>query len=241
MSRKTKIEWSEASWNPVTGCTGRSEGCRHCYARSMALRQQGMHRAKYQNGFEPTVYESELETPLEWKKSMRIFAVSMGDLYNPRVPVDFIQRVYDTICRADWHTFVILTKWPERALELADQLPWPENLWMGTSIETNDYVARADHLRLIPAAVKVLSLEPLLGPVPDLNLSGIDWAIVGGESGSGARPVDPDWVRDVRDRCVAADVAFFLKRLGGKSKKTATRILDGRTWDQYPMGTRACP
>jgi len=241
MSKNTKIEWSQGSWNPVTGCTGRSEGCRNCYARSMALRQKGMGRAKYANGFEVTLHESELETPLKWKKSMRIFAISMGDLFNPRVPVEFIRRVHGTIGRADWHTFVILTKWPERALELADQLPWPGNLWMGTSIETNDYVSRADHLRLIPAAVKVLSLEPFLGPVPDLDLTGIDWVITGGESGSSARRMDPEWVRDIRDRCVVANIAFFLKQWGGKNKKKAGRVLDGRTWDQYPVGTRASP
>jgi len=238
MSVNTGIEWAEGSWNAVTGCTGKSEGCMHCYARSMALRLQGMGKEKYAAGFKPTVHESELETPLKWKKPKRIFAVSMGDLFNPEVPLDFIKRVFDTITRADWHTFVILTKWPERALEFAGRLTWPKNLWMGATIESNRHVERADYLRSIPATVRVLSLEPLLGPVPDLDLTGINWVIVGGESGSSARPMEPEWVHDIRDRCIAGDVAFFFKQWGGRSRTKAGHEIDGQIWHEYPAGVR---
>ena len=165
----------------------------------------------------------------------------MGDLFHSSVPVEFIKRVFAVMTKAHWHDFIVLTKRSRRALSLAGAMPWPENMWMGVSVENNDYVYRADHLREMPAAVKVLSLEPLLGLVPDLDLTGIDWAIVGGESGDHARPMDPEWVRDIRDRCVAANIAFFLKQWGGKNKKKAGRVLDGRTWDQYPVGKRASP
>jgi len=241
MSKHTKIEWSDSSWNPVKGCTPVSPGCDNCYARETALWLKGIGLPKYADGFAPGLWEDALEDPLDWKAPRRVFAVSMGDLFHSSVPVEFIKRVLAVMTKAHWHDFVVLTKRSRRALSLAGDMPWPENMWMGVSVENNDYVHRADHLREIPAAVKVLSLEPLLGPLPDLDLTGIDWAIVGGESGSSARHMDPEWVRDIRDRCVVANIAFFLKQWGGKNKKKAGRVLDGRTWDQYPVGTRASP
>ena len=218
-----------------------SPGCDNCYAREVALWLKRMGMLKYADGFTPRLWEDALDEPLGWKQPSKVFAVSMGDLFHSTVPPEYIQKVFDVMTKAHWHEFIVLTKRSKRALSLAGDILWPENLWMGVSIENNDYVHRADDLRKIPAAARVLSLEPLLGPVPDLNLDGVDWVVVGGESGKDARPMDPAWVRGVRDKCVAAGIAFFFKQWGGTKakKKKAGRILDGRTWDQYPVGAGA--
>ena len=234
MGTKSAIEWTESTWNPVTGCTKVSAGCKHCYAERMAERLQAMGQANYRNGFRLTLHAHALGLPLTWKKPQTIFVNSMSDLFHKDVPLSFILEVFDVMRRADWHRYQILTKRADRLLELDAGLPWRPNIWMGVSVESSDFVGRIDLLRRTGAHVKFLSLEPLLGPLPQLNLKGIDWAIVGGESGPGARPMDPAWVRDLRDQCQAADVAFFFKQWGGVNKKATGRALDGRTWDQMP-------
>lgn len=236
MASNSPIEWTQSTWNPVTGCTKVSPGCKHCYAERMALRLRAMGQSNYTNGFKLTLQPQALELPLRWKKPQRIFVNSMSDLFHKDVPLTFIQRVFDVMRRADWHQYQILTKRSERLLEVSPLLPWPPHIWMGVSVERRDYRFRIDHLRQTPAHVKFLSLEPLLGPLPRLNLAGIDWAIVGGESGPGARAMDERWARDIRDQCLAAGVAFFFKQWGGVNKKAAGRQLDGRTWDQMPKG-----
>lgn len=236
---QSKIEWTEATWNPVTGCTKVSPGCKHCYAERMARRLQAMGQPNYANGFELTLQEQMLERPLSWKKPLHIFVNSMSDLFHPDIPPAFIQRVFDVMRRADWHVFQILTKRPERALELNSQLAWTPNVWLGVSVESDRYRFRIDRLRQIGAHGKFLSLEPLLGPLPALDLTGIDWVIVGGESGPGARPMDAAWVIDIRQQCLEAGAPFFFKQWGGKQKKRHGRLLEGRTWEQMP--TRLAP
>jgi protein gp37 len=234
MASGSKIEWTTATWNPVTGCTKVSPGCAHCYAERMSKRLEGMGQWNYRNGFELTLQPHMLEVPLRWRKPQVIFVNSMSDLFHKDVSDSYIQRVFDVMRRADWHTFQILTKRAERLRELDREIDWPQNVWMGVSVESVKYTSRIDHLRGTHAALKFLSLEPLLGPLPSLNLIGIDWVIVGGESGPGARPVAPSWVRDIRAQCRRAKVAFFFKQWGGVNKKRAGRELDGRTWDQLP-------
>lgn len=234
MAGNSSIEWTQATWNPVTGCTKISQGCKHCYAERMAKRLQAMGNVRYTNGFSVTLHHDLLDLPLRWHKPKLIFVNSMSDLFHPDVPFSFIQKVFATMVKASNHTFQILTKRPARAAEVAHALPWPKNVWMGTSVESADVVHRIASLQVIPAAVRFLSLEPLLGPIPDLPLTGIHWVIVGGESGPGARPMKADWVRQIRDRCIEHNVAFFFKQWGGTNKKAAGRILDGRTWDQLP-------
>ncbi|MFN2453317.1 MAG: DUF5131 family protein [Pyrinomonadaceae bacterium] len=234
MGAKSSIEWTESTWNPVTGCTKISPGCKHCYAERLALRLQAMGQRNYVNGFALTVQEHALELPLRWKKPQVIFVNSMSDLFHKKVPTDFILRVFDVMRRAHWHRFQILTKRSDRLLALSPQLPWQPNIWMGVSVENQDYAFRIDHLRQTRAHTKFLSLEPLLGPLPNLNLTDIDWAIVGGESGPGSRVMSQSWVTDIRDQCVSANVAFFFKQWGGTNKKRAGRSLEGRTWDQMP-------
>jgi len=231
---KSAIEWTESTWNPVTGCTKISAGCRHCYAERMALRLQAMGQPAYVNGFEVTLHPERLCLPLEWKKPSTIFVNSMSDLFHEDIPEEFVQDVFETMRDASWHRFQVLTKRAERLLELNDSIEWPDNVWMGVTVERQDYVSRIDYLRETRARVKFLSCEPLLGTLPDLNLQDIGWVIVGGESGSNARPMDPEWARDVRDQCNAADVPFFFKQWGGLNKKKAGRELDGRTWSQTP-------
>jgi protein gp37 len=228
------IEWTEATWNPVTGCTKVSEGCRNCYAAKMAKRLKAMGNPRYTNEFNLTLHEDLIELPLQWKKPRRIFVNSMSDLFHKDVPTEFIQQVFSTMQEAHWHTFQILTKRSDRLLEIADHLPWPSNVWQGVSVENETVVNRIDHLRNIPAQIKFLSVEPLIGPINNLNLEGIHWVIVGGESGPGARPMELEWVRDIRNTCIEQDVAFFFKQWGGVQKHRTGRILDGRTWDQYP-------
>jgi protein gp37 len=228
------IEWTTSTWNPLSGCTKISPGCQHCYAERMAHRLQGMGQPNYASGFRLAMHEHALEVPLGWKRPRLIFVNSMSDLFHADVPTEFIQRTFEVMRRAWWHTFQVLTKRSERLLALDPQLGWPGNVWMGVSVETERYLFRVDHLRQTHARVKFLSLEPLLGPLSGLDLTGIDWVIAGGESGPGARPMDADWVRQIRDRCLAAGVPFFFKQWGGVRKKQAGRELDGRTWDEMP-------
>jgi len=235
MATNSSIEWTEATWNPVTGCDKVSPGCAHCYAERMARRLRAMGTRNYRNGFEVTLQPQMLETPLHWRKPQRIFVNSMSDLFHEAVPAVFITEVFSVMRRADWHQYQILTKRSERLLELDSTLGWAQHIWMGVSVENRRFVHRIDHLRRTRAAVKFLSLEPLLGPLPALDLSGIDWVIVGGESGPGARPMDPSWVVSIRDQCRAAGVAFFFKQWGGVFKSRTGRDLDGRTWDEMPM------
>ncbi len=234
MAAGSAIEWTEATWNPLTGCTKVSQGCKHCYAERMAKRLQGMGNPSYANGFRLTLHERLLELPLTWKRPRTIFVNSMSDLFHEEVPLEIIQRVFATMCAAPQHRFQVLTKRPERAAELSPLLPWPEHVWLGTSVEMQRYVGRIDALRQADAAVRFLSLEPLLGPLVGLDLHGVSWAIVGGESGPGARPMDPLWVTSIRDQCQAANVAFFFKQWGGVNKKRSGRLLEGRTWDEMP-------
>lgn len=234
MSLSSPIEWTQATWNPVTGCTKVSPGCKHCYAERLTKRLKAMGQPNYQNGFEVTTHAGMLDVPLRWKKPQMIFVNSMSDLFHPDVPIDFIKRVFDLMGQAHWHRFQVLTKRSDRLRELAEHLPWHPNIWMGVSVETEDYIHRIDDLRVIPSKIRFLSLEPLLGPLPDLNLVGIHWVIVGGESGPGARPMDSEWVLDIRDRCQDSGVPFFFKQWGGINKKKAGRLLDGRTWNELP-------
>lgn len=234
MGMRSGIEWTESTWNPLTGCTKISPGCRHCYAERMAVRLQAMGQPNYANGFRLTVHEHMLELPLTWKKPQMIFVNSMSDLFHEDAPAEFVLRVFDVMRRANWHIFQVLTKRSARLLELNPLIGWPPNVWMGVSVENEDYVFRIEHLRRTGAGVKFLSLEPLLGPLPRLDLNGIHWVVVGGESGPGARPMSEEWVVDIRDQCRAAGVAFFFKQWGGTNKKRAGRILQGRTWDELP-------
>ncbi len=232
---KSTIEWTEATWNPVTGCNKLSPGCKNCYAERMAKRLKAMGQRNYRNGFKLTLQPHMLELPLRWKKPQTIFVNSMSDLFHKDVPLDYIQQVFDVMSRAHWHRFQVLTKRADRLEELSPYLNWAPNIWMGVSVESEKYVDRIDYLRRTGAKTKFLSLEPLLGPLNDLDLSGIDWAIVGGESGFGARPMLVDWVTSIRDQCLDAGVAFFFKQWGGVQKKRNGRTLDNRTWDDMPI------
>lgn len=238
MGTNSGIEWTDSTWNPLTGCTKISPGCKHCYAERMAHRLQAMGQPNYKNGFHLTVHEHALDLPERWKRPQNIFVNSMSDLFHKSVPTEFIHKVFGVMGRAHWHRFQVLTKRSARLAAMSAELPWHPNVWVGVSVESNDYIHRIDHLRATGAAVRFLSIEPLLGPLPALNLDGIGWVVVGGESGPGARPVDPAWVADIRDQCVAAKVPFFFKQWGGVQKKKAGRVLDGKTWDQMP-GTMA--
>ena len=242
MAQTSSIEWTEATWNPVTGCTKISPGCKFCYAERMAKRLRAMGTDRYRDGFKLTLQPDVLDAPLKWRKPRVIFVNSMSDLFHEGVPDGFVARVFGVMERADRHTFQVLTKRPKRVAAMADRLPWPPNVWIGTSVESADYGWRSKELaKVTDAAVRFLSVEPLLGPVPDLPLGGIDWVIAGGESGPGARPMAAAWVEDVRDRCLQYDVPFFFKQWGGVNKKRAGRELGGRTWDLMPsrqlMGT----
>jgi len=235
MAAQSKIEWTESTWNPVTGCSKVSPGCKHCYAERMARRLKAMGHPNYARGFELRMHEHMLDLPLSWRKPRMIFVNSMSDLFHRAVPVEFIQRVFDVMRQASRHTFQVLTKRSERLLRLSRQLLWPGNVWAGVSVENQDHAFRIEHLTQTTTQVKFLSLEPLLGPLPTLNLEGIDWVIVGGESGPGARPMDAEWVIDIRDQCFAAGAPFFFKQWGGFNKKSKGRLLDGRTWDEMPL------
>ena len=231
---KSSIEWTDVTWNPVTGCTKISAGCKHCYAERLARRLRAMGQKNYANGFQLTLQPHMLELPLKWRQPSRVFVNSMSDLFHEDVPVAYIERVFDLMRRAHWHQYQVLTKRSERLRELTRQLPWEPQIWMGVSVENEDHLYRVDDLTETGAHVKFLSLEPLLGPLPGLNLRRIDWVIVGGESGPGSRPMHPDWVRMIRDRCLHAHVPFFFKQWGGPIKSRTGRLLDGQTWDEMP-------
>ncbi len=245
MATNSSIEWTEATWNPVVGCTIISPGCTNCYAMRMARRLEAMGQPKYAgttrlSGGRPKwngtirLDEKSLTLPASWKAGRMIFVNSMSDLFHENVPFVYIRRVFETMKATPQHTYQILTKRAERLEELSPKLDWPDNVWMGASVENEDFAFRIDHLRQTAAAVKFLSLEPLLGPLDDLNLTGIDWVIAGGESGPGARPMDADWVRCIRDQCRSENIAFHFKQWGGVNKKKTGRMLDGRTWDDFP-------
>lgn len=235
MADKSKIEWCEATWNPVTGCTKVSPGCKHCYAETMAHRLKAMGSKNYANGFELTLQPHMLEQPLRWKKPRTIFVNSMSDLFHEDVGASYILKVFDIMRCAHWHRFQVLTKRHERLSLIDRSIGWPANVWQGVSIENTATVARSFQLAATGARVKFLSIEPLLESIPNLSLLGIDWVIVGGESGPKARPMAADWVREIRDICVAEKVPFFFKQWGGVNKKANGRMLDGRTWDEMPV------
>lgn len=236
MAQASSIEWTEATWNPVTGCTKVSPGCKHCYAERMAKRLQAMGQPRYTDGFRVTLQPDLIELPLRWRQPRLIFVNSMSDLFHEQVPLDYVRRVFEVMAEADHHRFQILTKRAERLAEVAADLPWPANVWMGVSVESEKYLPRIGRLVQVPAAVRFLSLEPLLGPLDDLPLDGVDWVIVGGESGPRARPMHEEWVRSIRIQCAARQVAFFFKQWGGVQKKRHGRQLDGRTWNEMPVG-----
>ena len=238
----TGIEWTEATWNPTTGCDRTSPGCDHCYALTLAKRLKAMGQVKYQNdgdpptsgpGFRLTLHEDTLQIPHGWAAPRKVFVNSMSDLFHPDVPEAFIREVFQVMRATPRHEYQVLTKRSKRLAEMAHRLPWPDNVWIGVSIENQRYAFRADHLREVPSAVRFISAEPLIGPL-SLDLTGIDWMIVGGESGAGARPIDPDWVRSLRDTCASVGVAFFFKQWGGRHPKAHGRELDGRLWSDYP-------
>lgn len=231
----TTIEWTEVTWNPVTGCSKVSPGCQNCYAERMAKRLQAMGQRNYRDGFAVRTHEHMLEAPLRWTKPRMVFVNSMGDLFHAEVRVDFVKSVFEVMKATPRHTFQLLTKRAERLAEIAPLLPWPDNVWMGVTVEDNAHLDRVERLLQVPSPVRFLSIEPLLGPLPDLRLDGIDWVIVGGESGPHARPVQQEWVCSIRDACVDQAVPFFFKQWGGSRKKIAGKILEGRTWSQMPV------
>ncbi len=238
MALSSAIEWTDATWNPVTGCTQVSAGCDHCYAKAFAERFRGVPNHPYEQGFDLRLWPERLELPLHWKKPRRIFVNSMSDLFHVGVSDAFIRSVFETMVRGDQHIYQVLTKRPQRLVRLAPTLPWPDHIWVGVSIESNEVAWRADLLRKVPAAVRFVSAEPLIGSIDQLELAGIQWVITGGESGVGHRPCKPEWVREARDHCLAENVAYFHKQWGGRTSKTGGRELDGRTWDEMPVNSR---
>jgi len=236
MSDRSAIEWTDATWNPVRGCTKVSAGCKNCYAETFAERFRGVPGHPFENGFDLRLVPEKLLDPMAWKRPRRIFVNSMSDLFHEKVPFSYIESVFSTIERAHWHVFQILTKRAERLVELAHALPWPSNLWMGVSVESAKFTSRARMLSTVPARTRFISVEPLLGPIASLPLDKIDWVIVGGESGRRARPMELSWARSIRDQCNAAGVAFFFKQLGGRRRKRGGEeaVLDGRRWREFP-------
>ncbi|MFJ1588609.1 DUF5131 family protein [Streptomyces sp. NPDC088197] len=244
MSDRSAIEWTEATWNPTTGCDRVSAGCDNCYALTLAKRLKAMGSAKYQRdgdprtsgpGFGLTVHPDALQIPYGWKSPRTVFVNSMSDLFHARVPLDFVRQVFEVVADTPQHTYQVLTKRARRLRQVADGLEWPANLWMGVSVEGEKELARVDDLRQAPAAVRFLSCEPLLGPLKGLDVSGIDWVIAGGESGPRFRPLEPEWVTGIRDVCQEADVPFFFKQWGGRTPKAGGRLLEGQQWDQLPL------
>lgn len=243
MSDRSAIEWTEATWNPVTGCDRISAGCDNCYALTLSKRLKAMGNAKYQAdgnpatsgpGFGLTLHPSTLDQPRRWRSPRLVFVNSMSDLFHARVPHQYVREVFEVIRETPQHTYQLLTKRSLRMLRMSDKLEWPPNLWMGVSVENSDAAYRIAHLAQTPAAVKFLSCEPLLGPLSRIDLTNIDWVIAGGESGAGARPVHIDWARGIRDTAVAAGVPFFFKQWGGRTSKSLGRELDGRLWSEMP-------
>ncbi|MFE4242002.1 DUF5131 family protein [Peribacillus butanolivorans] len=239
MAGNSSIEWTEATWNPVTGCNKVSDGCKHCYAERMAKRLYAMGNPRYTNGFDVTLHPDLIDAPKKWVKPRKIFVNSMSDLFHEEVPVEFIQQVFETMNETPQHSYQVLTKRPERAVELSNQLNFTPNIWMGTSVENSIVNHRINLLKQVPAKIRFLSCEPLLGPLENLHLEKIHWVIVGGESGPGARPMEGNWVRSIRDQCHNHDVAFFFKQWGGVQKHRFGRELDNRTYDEYPIQTFA--
>jgi protein gp37 len=237
MATRTKIEWTEMSWNPVTGCSKISPGCANCYAERMALRLRAMGQRRYKNGFSVTLHPDLIDQPDKWSTARTIFVNSMSDLFHDDVPLSFIKRVFNTICRNPHHTFQVLTKRSERLSSLAEDLPWPHNLWMGVSIEDSECLYRVKHLIKVPAAVRFLSCEPLIGSIESIPLSGIHWVIVGGESGPHARIMRKSWVDAIRKQCTSGGIPFFFKQWGGVRKNKTGRTLNGRTYDEMPKQT----
>ncbi len=230
----TRILWTHRTWNPITGCTKISAGCDHCYAERMARRLKAMGVPKYKNGFDLTIHPDVLEAPLSWKKPQIVFVNSMSDMFHKDVPFDYVKQIFDVMARADCHIFQILTKRSKQLVRKAPKLHWAANIWMGVTCENEHYYYRIDDLRQTDASLKFLSLEPLLGPLPELNLDGIDWVIVGGESGPGARPIKEEWVLDIKKQCAEQGVAFFFKQWGGVNKKKTGRLLQGRKYEEVP-------
>lgn len=234
MADGSSIEWTDATWNPVRGCTKVSPGCKHCYAETFSERFRGVPDHPFEHGFDFRLVPEALELPTRWRASRRVFVNSMSDLFHERVPEPYIRKVFEVMRRASQHQFQVLTKRSARMAEIGSRLEISSNVWMGVSVENQDYVERIDDLSRVEATVRFLSVEPLLGPITRLPLRGIHWVIVGGESGPGARPMNPAWVRSIRDQCTAADVRFFFKQWGGVRKHVTGRDLDGRTWDEMP-------
>lgn len=241
MSDHSHIEWTDATWNPVTGCTKVSPGCKNCYAERLAVRLRAMGNRRYSNGFAVTLHADQLTLPLRWRQAKRIFVNSMSDLFHESVPEPFIRQVFDVMVSTPQHIFQVLTKRADRLSALAPSLPWANNIWQGVSVENDAYLSRIHELRSVPAVLRFLSLEPLLGPLASLPLDGIGWVIVGGESGGGRRTVRPEWVREIRDQCLAAKIPFFFKQWGGRTPKTGGRLLDGRLWDEVPRASPPVP
>lgn len=235
MGTKSQIEWTESTWNPVTGCTKISAGCKNCYAERLSFRLKAMGQPNYKNGFKLTLQPQMLELPLKWKKPQTIFVNSMSDLFHKNIPTEYIKQVFEIMKRAHWHRFQVLTKRSERLAELDKELEWSENIWMGVSVESKKHTNRIDHLRDVKADIKFLSLEPLLTSLENLNLHNIDWVIVGGESGFNARPIKEEWVLDIRNQCEKAGIPFFFKQWGGVNKKKTGRQLAGKTYDALPI------
>ncbi|MBV8202547.1 MAG: phage Gp37/Gp68 family protein [Acidobacteria bacterium] len=238
MAEISSIEWTDSTWNPVRGCTKVSPGCKHCYAQTFAERWRGIPGHPYEQGFDLRLVPEKLEEPLRWKSPRRVFVNSMSDLFHEAVPEDYIRRVFEVMGAAHWHTFQVLTKRAERLAALAPHLPWPENVWQGVSVESERYLPRIASLQRVDAAVRFLSLAPLLEPLPRLHLDGISWVIVGGESGLQHRLIEVEWVRAIRDQCVRKGVAFFFKQWGGRTPKAGGRRLDGKEWNQMPLPLR---
>lgn len=243
MADKSSIEWTEATWNPTTGCDRISAGCDNCYALTLAKRLKAMGNAKYQTdgdprtsgpGFGVQVHPEALGVPLRWKQPRVVFVDSMSDLFHARVPTAFIHQVFDVMAKTPRHTYQLLTKRPKRLARMATSLPWPENVWVGVTVENEATRWRIDELRKLPAAIRFISAEPLLAPLPSLDLVGIDWLIAGGESGRGFRSVSPEWLTDLRDQCCSTGTAFFFKQWGGARPKSNGRELDGKTWNEMP-------
>lgn len=235
MSDHSKIEWTDSTWNPATGCLPVSPGCDHCYAKRFAERFRGVAGNPFEQGFDVRLWPERLAIPLHWTRPRRIFVGSMTDVFQKEVPEAYIRRIFTSMAETPRHTYQVLTKRSARLAKLAPTLPWPPHIWVGVSVELERYRWRVDHLRQVPAAVRFISAEPLLGPLTQVSLEGIQWVITGGESGPGARPCDPAWVRDLRDRCQSQGIAFFHKQWGGIRPSAGGRMLDGRTWEEFPV------
>jgi len=232
---KTKIEWTESSWNPITGCSKISDGCLNCYAEKMAKRLQAMGTKGYENGFEVTLQYHQLQKPLKLKKPQMIFVNSMSDIFHEDVPQEYILKIFEIMNKAHWHIFQVLTKRPERLEELKDKINWTKNIWLGTTIESNKYINRANYIKNTNAKIKFISFEPLIDSVKDVDLNGIDWVIVGGESGSGARIIQKEWIYEIKNKCEKLNISFFFKQWGGTNKKKSGRLLDGKIYDEMPI------